>query len=363
MITKAPTHKPELTPFQRNLIISLQRYWLMAQGFHKNPSSNINSPAGKELMEAERAILRTLGLPENAVKFTDPIQRLGFEDHFYPEIVQQCVIHLTRMAEDFLLSAALTPKQLLQQALAEKTPITDLLAELQQPHTVYTAFLYYEYFLTEQISVPAFWNYLQFLKDYKTPAGREIPYDVNGLSNRRWLNAMLNDELLFFPVYVEYLRYLSRTDPWQDNPEILIEGVDCTFNTNLIIDCIYIARIDSKFSANNVWLEAVLSMHDGFHAVSIGCSMNMFHNLMSGSKYKQQAAQVNEYIQLARNRGDRAISLDLNEFLHRNLEISGCVLELAGRHYNNQKKGGANICQFDLVDVDLRSNSSSLIDE
>ena len=362
MIIKAPTNKPELTHFQRNLIVSLQRYWLMAQGFHKNPSADINSPLGQELMETEKAILHSLGLPENSFKYADPLQRLGFEDHFYPEMVQQCVINLTRMAENYLLSPALTPKQLLQQALVDKTPIADVLAELQQPHTEYTAFLYYEYFLTEQISVSVFWSYLQFLKTYKTPAGREIPYDVNGLSNRRWLNAIMNDDLLFFPVYVEYLRYLNRTDPWQDCPNILIEGVEGSFDINLVIDCIYIARIESKFSANNVWLEAVLSMPDGFHAVSIGCSMNMFYELMLGSKYKQQAAKVLEFMQLARNRGDRAIAINLNEWQNRNLEISGCVLELAGRRHG-RKKAETKICQFDLIDVDRRSNSSSLIDE
>lgn len=362
MIIKNTMVKPFSSPFHKALIAQLQQFWLLAQRFNHNDTLTINSALGQEVLAAEHRILNQLGLPSGSPKFTDPLRCLGYEDHFYPEMVQQCVLRLTRLAEEYLLSPVKTPKQLLQTALLERTPSIDVFLELDMPHTVYTSFLYYEYFLGEQISVSTFWQYLQLIQNYESTHGRPIPYSVGSFGNKRTANGWLNSDLLFMSNFYEFLRYTERTDPWYDNPKILMPGVEVAEDTNIILECLYIARIDAKFAHKNVRIEAILPMDDGFHAVDIMCSDNLFKELLHGSRYKTLAAKVHERILLARERKDNAIGIDMRCLLDRNLEINGCTFELSN-YIESNRPNKKRLDTFRLVDVNLRSSTSFLVDE
>lgn len=364
MNTKKPHFRAFLSPFEATLLDDLQAYWLHARSFLNLEISDYNSEQGQRLMNEEHDILKKLGLPTRSFKFADPIQRLGFENAFYPEIAQRCLQTLLRMAESYLLSTPKTPKALLQEALRERTSYTELFAEINCWSTTYAVYLYYEHFLNGQIGVDQFWGYLQHLQTYRLPNGYEIPYNVESLKNKRLLNALQNENLWFIKEYIQFLRYDETPSPWEAEKKPVVMGLHCGEENSLVIQTFYITRVESKFAYNNLRVIGIVSIHGQYHQIDVWCSNAQFEALMQGSCYKQLSARIADNLQLAKDRHDSATAIDVSDIMLRSLEINGCFLEI---EKNVDEKGSAAkqkpIRSFNLIDVELRSPSSFMLDE
>lgn len=363
MIKQAPNKGPILTPFHEELRQDLRGYWRCAQRFHFGPG-DYGDPNGQAMLAAEKAILKKLGLPSRSFRFSDPIQRFGFETYCYPELVVQCANELIEIAETYLLSPAKASKTLLQEALENKTSAMELFSELDMPATTYVLFLYYEYYLQGKIPVADFLTYLNFIRHYRTPHGREIPYNVSGLRHKRMLNALINDNLWYFEEYMGFLRYNEERFEWESKSNSVVKGIDCDNETNLIVDSLYITRVEHKLTYNNIKLEAVIPIADTYHQISVYCDANQFNRLMAGARYQYYSAQVREGIKMAKENNVVAYCFSVYDVINRSLEIDGCFLELCimGSMVNvsrTQTKPQA----FKLIDIDLRSSNSSLIDD
>jgi hypothetical protein len=85
---------------------------------------------------------------------------------------------------------------------------------------------------------------------------------------------------------------------------------------------------------------------------------------MQGSCYKQLSARIVDNLQMAKDRNDSATAIDVSDIMLRSLEINGCFLEI---EKNVDEKGSAAkqkpIRSFNLIDVELRSPSSFMLDE
>ena len=352
-----------LTPFHEHLREELKAYWRCAQRFHFGPG-DYGDPNGQAMLAAEKAILKKLGLPSRSFRFSDPIQRFGFETYCYPELVVQCANELIEMAEMYLLSPAKASKTLLQEALENKTPAMELFSEMDMPATTYVLFLYYEYYLQGKIPVTDFLTYLNFIRHYRTPHGREIPYNVSGLRHKRMLNALINDNLLYFEEYIGFLRYNEEKMEWELKSNNVMKGVDCDIDTNLIVDSLYITRVEHKLTYNNIKLEAVIPVGDTYHQISVYCDATQFNRLMDGARYKYFSAQVKEGIKMAKENNMVAYCFNVYDVINRSLEIDGCFLELCIMgNLVNVSRAQTKPHAFKLVDIDLRSSNSSLIDE
>jgi hypothetical protein len=364
MNRKKPHFRAFLSPFEASLFDDLQRYWLHARSFLSQEISDYNSEEGRCLMNEEQAILKKLGLPCKSFKFSDPIQRLGFENAFYPEVAQRCLQTLLRMAETYLLSTPKTPKVMLQEALRERTPYAELFAELNCWATTYAVYLYYEHFLSGQIGVDDFWSYLQYLQTYRLPNGYQIPYNVDGLKSKRVLNALQNDNLWFVKEYIQFLRYDESPSPWDAEKKALHLGLSCGEADSLVIESFYITQVESKFSYNNLRVTGVVCVGSQYHQIDVWCSNAQFEALMQGSCYKQLSARIIDSLQLAKDRNDAATVIDVSEIMLRSLEINGCFLEIEKNADELSGKAKQKpSCSFNLIDVELRSPSSFMLDE
>jgi len=364
MNTKKPHFRAFLSPFEASLFDDLQRYWLHARSFLSKEVSDYNSDEGRRLMKEEQAILKKLGLPAKSFKFSDPIQRLGFENAFYPEIAQRCLQTLLQMAESYLLSTPKTPKALLHEALRERTPYVELFAELGFWSTTYAVYLYYEHFLSGQIGVDSFLGYLQQLQTYRLPNGHQIPYNVACLKNKRLLHALQNEGLWFMPAYIDFLRYDESPSPWEAEKKPVLMGLHCGEADSLVIKTFFITRVESKFIYNNVRVTGIVAINSQYHQIDLWCSNAQFNALMQGSCYKQFSARILDTLQLAKDRKDAATAIDISEIMLRSLEINGCYLEIE-KHVDDRSispKPKA-IRSFNLIDVALRSPSSFMLDE
>lgn len=364
MNTKKPHFRAFLSPFESKLLDDLQTYWLHARSFLNQEICDYNSEQGQRLMNEEQAILKKLGLPSKSFKFADPIQRLGFENAFYPEIAQRCLQTLLRMAESYLMSTPKTPKALLQEALRDRTPYMELFAELNCWSTTYAVYLYYEHFLSGQIGVAQFWDYLQYLQSYRLPNGHEIPYNMEGLKNKRVLNALQNEDLWFVNEYIHFLRYDETPSPWEAEKKSVVMGLPCGEENSLIIQTFYITRVESKFAYNNLRVTGIVSIHGQYHQIDIWCSNAQFDALMQGSCYKQLSARIVDNLQLAKDRNDSATAIDVSDIMLRSLEINGCFLEIEKNVDENGRTTKSKLIRsFNLIDVELRLPSSFMLDE
>lgn len=363
MIKQAPNKGPVLTPFHEHLREELKAYWRCAQRFHFGPG-DYGDPNGQAMLAAEKAILKKLGLPSRSFRFSDPIQRFGFETYCYPELVVQCANELIEMAETYLLSPAKGTKTLLREALEDKTPAMELFSELDMPTTAYVMFLYYEYFLQGQIGVDDFISYLQFIRNYRTPHGREIPFDVAGLRHKRMLNALINENLWFFDEYLSFLRYNEERPEWEFDKRTVVVGIDCDNDTNLIVDSLFITRIEHKLTYNDIRMEAIIPIHGMYHQITVYCNANLFNQLMAGARYHQYSARVLEGIKMAKENNVAVYAFNVNDVINRSLEIDGCCIELCTMGgLVSMSRSRTKPQAFKLVDIDLRSSNSSIIDD
>jgi hypothetical protein len=131
-----------------------------------------------------------------------------------------------------------------------------------------------------------------------------------------------------------------------------------------VIESFYITQVESKFSYNNLRVTGVVCVGSQYHQIDVWCSNAQFEALMQGSCYKQFSARIIDTLQLAKERKDAATVIDISEIMLRSLEINGCFLEI---EKNVSEKWNAAIKKpirsFNLIDVELRSPSSFMLDE
>ncbi len=117
----------------------------------------------EKMMKMEDELLDTFGLPLNA----DYVELIRFSSTPSEEELQQMIVLLHELAQDYLLGEVKTSHEILTQAQQNKEDAIFVLPELKVQLSLYTLFVYDEILMKQKDSISHVWDEFKLCKDEK----------------------------------------------------------------------------------------------------------------------------------------------------------------------------------------------------
>lgn len=297
--------------------------------------SPINDGPGLAMTELEDEILKALGLPCVALKYTSIMQQQGFHDEDAEERAVLLYERLTREAEKFLLSPAKSATQSLMEYKAQWTAAQDALPFLAFDYTRYTGFLYQDIYLNGRCTEAELLQYLQWVKEYSATDGPVIPYESKMLSTASAYQHFESLSLPFLSEYLRYLIYLSTSHPWDidynEQPSPNKKTMEDILSLSLFYLCRYII-----YDEDAVNLDLMIPGKESYKTLSVWCEIKDLNYLLRFARYPSMVAhlQVTDYdLDLM----ESSYMYDAYEVESRNHAITRCRIVLERIRVKNRK--------------------------